>query len=387
MRSWKWIAYSFPPLTNQPPCNRRSRAKGWQEASTVANAAVPGALAAPVMAGRIPICSWAPPIFTAVVTAGAIDQQLHDSNKAHQAQGAQSWGPSGRTKPGHSRAPLGFTDVVVTHNGGSDNEEAKQAFCCKNPVDIVQAAQCTLNKALRNPPLILQGRWLETVAKTGNFVYHFAGKLSTEAVLSFLACLLENFPGEAWLVPTKGWTWVQLRGVDVSYTEDGVAYLYDGQDLLKAFAANPCFQGADIFVPPHWQGNPLNFKGPVATVIVAIGDVGNTRCQRASLEGVCMFGQQVKFVQAGDSPSLVQCSRCHKLRHYFSSPKCCLAADAVRCYKCGGPHDSCTHDFKCTKTHKVVGKCDCMPKCLLCKQAGHDACNKKCPLQGNFVPP
>jgi hypothetical protein len=150
---------------------------------------------------------------------------------------------------------------------------------------------------------------MENIAKTGNFVYCLVGDITLATNLACKDQLCEPFPeGDVWLVPTKGWTWVQLRGVDVSYQEDDVEYIYKNSQLLEAFAANPCFQGADIMVPPHFQGNPANFKLRTATVIVAISDADNSRCQRASSEGVCMFGRQVKFVRAGENPSLVQCS-------------------------------------------------------------------------------
>jgi hypothetical protein len=339
--------------------------------------------------GRIPVCTRNPPIYAAVVTSQVVADQLHNNDKAHRAQQAQAQGPSGCMKPGHSVTLLGFTDVVVTRNGGVDNEEVEQALCWKNPVDIVQAAQRAINKASHNPPLILRGRWSEMVQKTGNFIFCFVGELSMSIICSFMSNLLENFPDGVFLVPTKGWTWVQLRGMDVSYKEDGVSYLYEGDQLLRSFQANLCFQDADIFVEPHWQGNPLNFKDStqVATVIAAIGDADNSKCQHASSEGVCMFGQQVKFVWVGSTPSLVQCSRCHELGHYFSSLKCRLPTHVSCCFRCGGPHDSLTHDFECNRTHKVVGKCNCVPICLLCKAKGHHARDCKCPLCGDFVPP
>jgi hypothetical protein len=110
-------------------------------------------------------------------------------------------------------APLGFTEVVVTRNGGLDDVEAKAAFHRKAPVDIVQAAQHALHKASRNPPLILRGRWTENVAKTGNFVYRLAGDIPLSTILTCKEQLCEAFPeGDVWIVPTKGWTWVQLRG-------------------------------------------------------------------------------------------------------------------------------------------------------------------------------
>jgi hypothetical protein len=266
--------------------------------------------------------------------------------------------------------------------------EVEEAFRRKNPVDIVQAAQRALNKASRNPPLILRGRWMENVAKTGNFVYRMAGDILIANILACKDQLCKLFPaGESWIVPTKGWTWVQLRGVDVSYMEDDVQFIYEDSQLLEAFATNLCFQGADIMVPPHFQGNPANFKLATAMVIAAISDVDNSHCQRATLEGVCMFGRQVKFVHAGDNPSLVQCSRCHEVGHYFSSPKCRVKPDAHRCFRCGGAHHSDNHDFECTKPHAVQGICNCIFKCILCKGDGHHARDKKCPRQGDFVPP
>jgi hypothetical protein len=201
------------------------------------------------------------------------------ADKAKTARDIQKRNPSGKLKPGHSAAPLGFTEVVVTRNRGLDDLEEELAFRRRSLVDIVQAAQRALHKASRNPPLILSGRWTENVAKTGNFVYWLAGDIPLPTLLACKEQLCEPFPaGDVWIVPTKGWTWVQLRGVDVSYLEDDVDYVYKGAQLLEAFAANPCFQGADIMVPPHFQGNPSNFSHHTATVIAAISDPDNTRC-------------------------------------------------------------------------------------------------------------
>jgi hypothetical protein len=282
---------------------------------------------------------------------------------------------------------MGFTDVVVTCNGGSSDEEEEHTFRKREPIALVQVAQRMLNKASCNPPLILHGCWAEGVAKTGNFVYRLVGDLSTEAILACKDALCSHFPGDSWIVPTKGWTWIQLRGVDYSYIEDDTEFLYDAEHLLKVLTANPCFQNTDIFIPPYWQGNPLNFRHGTAMVIAAIGDADHSHCQRASSEGVYMFGRQIKFIQAGDSPSLVQCSRCHKIGHYYSSPKCCVATNTIRCYVCGGAHDSASHSFECLRMHKVQGKCDCVPKCLLCGASGHHARAKNCPQRGDFVPP
>jgi hypothetical protein len=376
----------FPPLA--PSGNRKTRFRHKSAAITEArNALVPGA-PAPVQRNPAPGHVRAPPIFTSVLTAAAMGSHVDASGKAQMARNVQKRTPSGRMKPGHSAAPLGFTEVVVIRNGGMNDAEEEATFRRRAPVDIVQAAQRALQKASRNPPLILRGRWTENVAVTGNFVYRLAGEIPLPTILACRDQLCEPFPaGDTWIVPTKGWTWVQLRGVDVSYAEDDVDYVYEGAQLLQAFAANPCFQGADIMVPPHFQGNPSNFKQRTATVIAAISDPDNSRCQQASAEGVCMFGRQVKFVRAGDSPSLVQCSRCHQIGHYFSSPKCRLPPGSNKCFHCGGPHHSDNHDFECTGTHAVQGVCNCPKKCILCKGSGHTAREKACPRRGDFAPP
>jgi hypothetical protein len=376
----------FPPLA--PSGSRKTRYRRKAEASQEErNSLVPGA---PAPVQRNPTSGYvrAPPIFASVLTKQAMGSHATASAQAQTVCGIQKRNPSGKLKPGHTIAPLGFTEVVVTRNGGLDDLEAEEAFHRKAPVDIVQAAQRALCKASCSPPLILRGRWMENVAKTGNFVYRLAGDIPLPTILACREQLCEPFPaGDVWIVPTKGWTWVQLRGVDVSYLEDDVDYVYEGAQLLQAFAANPCFQGADIMVPPHFQGNPSNFRQRTATVIAAISDPDNTRCQRASAEGVCMFGRQVKFVQAGDSPLLVQCSRCHQVGHYFSSPKCKLAPGQNKCFHCGGPHHSNNHDFECTGPHAVQGVCNCLKKCILCKGNGHTARDKACPCHGDFVPP
>jgi hypothetical protein len=260
-------------------------------------------------------------------------------------------------------------------------------FRRRSPVDITQAAQRALNALVRNPPIILRGRWLETVEKTGNFVFRFAGNIPPLIVSSYQASLCSHFPAaeSACVVPTTGWTWVQLRGVDVARVEGDTEVVYNGEELLRALWANPCFSNAIICAKPHWQGNPANFRSCTATVIAAILDKDNSICQRASREGVCMFGRQIKFVRAGNSPSLVQCSQCHEIGHYYTSPKCRWTTS--RCYRCRGGHDTRDHDFKCKKTHKVIGVCDCTPKCILCKGSGHHAREKGCPVRGDFVPP
>jgi hypothetical protein len=168
----------------------------------------------------------------------------------------------------------------VIRNGGAQDRDIEDAFRKRNPADIAQAVQQELNRVTANSPIILRGKWSDTVQKTGNYVFRLAGNLSVESVHSYGPILCSIFPGEASIVPTRGWTWIQLRGVDVEYMEDDVGYAFDESDLLKSFQANPCFANVMLPVPPYWQGNPLNFTRAMATVIAAILDEDNSICQR-----------------------------------------------------------------------------------------------------------
>jgi hypothetical protein len=325
--------------------------------------------------------------FAAVITETTMDQQNQAAGHARLARGVQKRNPSGKPKPGHSVAPLGFTDVVVIREGGSEDLEIEQAFRRRQPVDIAQAAQRALNALVRSPPIVLRGRWAESVEKTGNFVFRFAGNLSPRVIALYRNSLCSHFPAaeSACVVPTTGWTWVQFRGVDIARIDGDSEIIYSPEELMTALRANPCFNDVIFCAKPHWQGNPANFRTGAATVIAAILDPDNSVCQRASSEGVCMFGRRIKFVRAGAAPSLVQCSRCHEIGHYYTSPKCRWTTS--RCYRCGGAHDARDHDFECKHQHKVMGVCDCVPKCLLCKNSGHHAWEKGCPARGDFVPP
>jgi hypothetical protein len=123
--------------------------------------------------------------FAAVITETAMDQQFQAAGHARLARGVQKRNPSGKPKQGHSAVPLGFTDVVVIREGGSEDREVEESFRRRLPVDIAQAAQRALNAVVRSPPIILRGRWAESVEKTGNFVFRFAGNLSPQVIASY----------------------------------------------------------------------------------------------------------------------------------------------------------------------------------------------------------
>jgi hypothetical protein len=297
---------AFPPL--QEGVGQKAIRKANARALTLeCNASVPRA-PAQGNNGFILVHPQIQMTFASITTSTNVLNHDKASMTAKQAWETQKHNPSGRIKLGYSNAPMGFTDVVVIRNGGVEDQEVELAFRKRHPTDIAQVVQQELNCLMANPPIILRGKWSDTVQKTGNYIFRLAGNLSPEVIHSYGPTLCGIFPGEVTVIPTRGWTWIQLRGVDVEYMEEDVSYAYDEEDLLEAFQANLCFANAAIPVPLYWQGNPLNFKKPMSTVIVAILDENNEICQCASREGVCMFGRQVKFIRAGDHPSLIQCA-------------------------------------------------------------------------------
>jgi hypothetical protein len=293
--------------------------------------------------------------------------------------------PAGQQGPRASLQDGNLTEVTVIRFGGLEDEEQERRFRARNPVQIVQSVQRDLARRAKNPPAVLSGRWSQSAGLTGNFVYTLGGIISPRDVVALKSILCAPFSGRTELVPTKGWTWIQLRQVP---TEDENHCIWGPDDLLTAFRQNPCFQETLICVQPHWQGNPLTSDKAYSTVLAAIIDDDNSACQAALTHGVRMFGAQVKFLRCGDNPTLQQCGRCHMLGHYSNSPRCKLPKGAVKCYRCGGSHDGRDHDYECNaRTHKTVGKCDCALKCLLCKKTGHNARSRACLKRGDFQPP
>ncbi|KAN0131770.1 hypothetical protein V8E53_010421 [Lactarius tabidus] len=375
--------FPTPQLSQSRGTRRRQNA----HARTLeARRSVPGATGADD--GYIPITnnnSRIRPLFANVVTQSAVAQQQQVQRSAAQARAVQGHKPAGNQGARMAADNANLTEVTVIRFGGLDNEEEERKFRARNPAAIVQAVQRELGKRTKNPPAVLSGRWSTTSQTTGNFVYTLAGIIHPRDLMALKPFLCSPFKGRTELVPTKGWTWIQLRQVP---TEDIDGKVWGPEDLLSQFIANPCFQDALICIAPHWQGNPLNNDKLVSTVLAAIIDDDNSMCQNALTHGVRMFGAQVKFLRCGDNPSLLQCSRCHLLGHYANSSKCKLPKGQVKCYRCSGPHDGREHDYECNaKTHKTVGKCDCTLKCLLCKKTDHHARSRKCLKRGDFQPP
>jgi hypothetical protein len=330
--------------------------------------------------GHIPLrTSRVRPMFASVATQKAMKEHQNVITTGNQARAVQ-----GRSKSGKATS-VPSTEEAVTHAtiiryGGLPDAEAERALRAKPPHFLVQAAQRALDRLSRQAPRILHGSWSQNYEQTHNFSLILSGLIPARELLKYKAQLCEPFIGaDTDLVPARGWSWAQLRNVP-TVDEDGL--VWSPEDLFRTFSANPCFVEALICAPPHWQGNPVYSGKDASTVFVAYIDEGNLISQRASKEGVYMFGRQVAFIHCGDSPTLVQCSRCHMLGHYATSTRCKAPINSIKCYRCGAAHDGRKHDYECAKPHKVAGKCDCTLKCLLCGDKSHHCRSQRCPKRG-----
>ena len=375
---------AFPTLekaTAPGKLSKKARAAAKKRAAREqANASVPG-YAPPTAASSsfIPLSRIAPSWLRST-TAASTEQHQRNQTFRTVAAKVQNRGPSGTAKRSTS-PPSGVTEVTVIRNGGIDNKEEEHAFRRRNPASIVEAAQRALNARSKFPPTILKGRWSSKVEKNGNFIYTISGSISPSALPILSPFLCEPFPGEAVLVPASGWTWAQLRRVPIGDETTGM--IHDNDALYEALIANPCFKDIPLPVSPGWLGNLANFNDKVASVSFAYVEQDKMTTKRAIREGVCMFGHQVTFVHCGDAPTVKQCSRCHSLSHFAG--QCKLPEGTVKCARCGDNHEMRDHDSSCARPHRIPLGCDCPVTCLLCKQPGHHARSRNCPLRQDYV--
>ncbi|KAH9006051.1 hypothetical protein EDB84DRAFT_1447612 [Lactarius hengduanensis] len=239
-------------------------------------------------------------------------QQVADFTK--KAAAAQGRTPSGNRKANATTR----TEVTVARNGGFEDQVAEGALRARSPQSIVLDIRSLLERQVQNPVKLLGGRWSTNIARTGNFVLVLASDIPDEVVASFATWLCAPFPG-ATLQPTDRWTWAQLRGVT---TTDANGSVWDGDQILTELRRNPPFENAFMAARPRWQGAPERIASATSTVLIAYVDRTGEISKQADKEGIFMFGSTVKFVRAGDRPTLIQCGRCHQLGHNKSSPIC-----------------------------------------------------------------
>jgi hypothetical protein len=309
-------------------------------------------------------------------------------NTAAQVTQAQNRTPQGgpQKRPA-DRPAANETIITIVQNGGSDNKAEEDAIRALSPAFIILAARTKIEQLTKHTIVLVGGWWVSKLDKkghkkrNGNFNFTAAGHVTHEQVIQFQHVFLEHLKVGA-IVTAGNWVWAQLRHVRTTDHQQNVA----GPDvLIKEMRRNAVL--ADVPIPqmPHYACAPHNL-GEYATVVFAYMDHTGKIAKEAAEKGIWMFGERCQFVRLGDSPVFTQCGKCHELGHVTNL--CPLPRNAARCYRCGGAHESGSHDFLCkANTHKVGGKCDCAYPCLLCKQTGHTCRDRKCSKRGAFPAP
>ena len=287
--------------------------------------------------------------------------------------------------PPATRLPS-ITEVTIIRNGaeGHPDPQVEESIRARAADAIVREVRLKMGKAVANPIPLRAGRWSVQQRSKGNFVYSFDGHIPFNLLKSYERILLSPFHGTGKLSPSMGWTRLLAHGVPVY---DDYYCHFGPEALLKEVKAMPGLKKAHFAMPPRWLKPTECVKTDYSTITFAISDPDGS-ITSALLNGrAALFGKEVIIQRWVDKPALVQCSHCHALGHIRTSRACPLGKDSVKCFICGGSHQSDTHDQKCPRKHAVAGICDCKHfKCLNCHNTGHNCKDTRCPARDLFRP-
>jgi hypothetical protein len=227
------------------------------------------------------------------------------------------------------------------------------------PSFLILAARTKIEQLTKHAIVLVGGWWVSKLDKkgnkkrNGNFNFTAAGNVTHEQVVQFQHIFLEHLKVGT-IITAGNWVWAQLRHVCTTDHQQNIA----GPDtLIKEMRRNGILANVPIPQMPHYACAPHNL-GEHVTVVFAYMDHTGKITKEAGEKGIWMFGEWCQFVRLGNSPVFTQCGKCHELGHVTNL--CPLPRNTSQCYRCGGSHESGSHDFLCkTNTHKVGGKCDC----------------------------
>jgi hypothetical protein len=305
--------------------------------------------------------------------------------KAAQVTQAQNRTPQGGPQRHPTdRATPNETIITIVRNGGSEDAREEEAIRALSPAFLILTARTKIEQLTKHAIVLVSGWWVSKLDKKGNkkrnsnFNFTVAGNITHEQVVQFQHIFPEHLKVGA-IVTAGNWVWAQLRYVRTTDHQQNIA----GPDaLIKEMRHNGILANVPIPQMPHYACAPHNL-GEHAMIVFAYMDHTGKIAKEAGEKGIWMFGERCQFVRLGDSPVFTQCGKCHKLGHVTNL--CPLPCNAARCYRCGGSHESGSHDFLCkANTHKVGRKCNCAYPCLLCKQTGHTCRDRKCSKRGAF---
>jgi len=249
---------------------------------------------------------------------------------------------------------------------------------------IVREVRLNMMKAVAKPIPLKAGRWSINPRSKGNFVYSFDGCIPFDIITSYEHILLGPFQGAGQLRPSLGWTRLLAHGVP---TRDNADFIFGPEELLREVRTMPGLKKAHLAMEPRWLKPVGGINSMYSTITFAISDPDGTITNALSHGRAALFGKEVTIRKWIDKPALVQCSRCHALGHIKTSRACPLGRNSVKCFICGGTHNSEDHNSLCPRKHATAGVCDCRNyKCLNCQQTGHHCRDPSCPARERYRP-
>ncbi|KAI9454280.1 hypothetical protein BJY52DRAFT_1189006 [Lactarius psammicola] len=242
-------------------------------------APLPKAIQPPLVGAQGNGMHWA-----AVVTNSnfAVNASARNTSKVN--ANSVGWTASGAARGGRGAAPdlNENTEITVVRGSGLKDKNAEDRLYKSNPGGVVQAARSHMERMSAQAPAVLYGRW-SVNANSHNFVYVFAGKVPFSTVLQYSQALTEPLGGGN-LLPNKGWTFAQLRGVP---TSDGQGVIHEPDTLLEEVRRAPFFADAIFVSKPHWQLNVTALAhASTGAVQLAFIDESGARSATAKAQGV-----------------------------------------------------------------------------------------------------
>jgi hypothetical protein len=279
----------------------------------------------------------------------------------------------------------GITEVTVLRTGGHTDSHVEQCIRARAADAIVREVRLNMTKAVAKPIPLKAGRWSINSHSKGNFVYSFDGCIPFDIVASYEHILLGPFQGSGQLRPSLGWTRLLAHGVPTRDEVDNI--IYGPEELLREVRTMPGLKKAHLAMEPRWLRPVEGINGAYSTITFAVSDPDGTITNMLSNDRAALFGKEVTIRRWIDKPALVQCSRCHALGHIKTSRACPLGRNSVKCFICGGSHNSEDHNSICPRKHAIAGVCDCKNyKCLNCQQVGHHCRAPVCPAREGYRP-
>jgi hypothetical protein len=246
----------------------------------------------------------------------------------------------------------GNTEITIIRNGGVNDKKKEEELRKKAPESIVMEARTAVEKAAANPIKVLMGHQAHPQINkktgqpiyTGNFVYTIAGEIPFERVQAFGKALCEPLLTGR-LMPVNGWRWIQIRGVP---NKDATSTIYNTDQLNAKLRNNASFANVTICIAAHFQENFTRVTmDHSSTVQVAYMDITGEITTKACDKGLVMFGATQAVTELPAGGIFMQCGRCHALTHRTGGMECPLTKYEVKCFRCGGSHDTSKHAFYC----------------------------------------